>query len=371
MKDFQLRNETKLIFRNEPKDDLGKFTSNKKILFVYGGGSVKENGCYDDVKSSVINNGGEFYEFAGATREFEDIKKGIRIVHEHDIEVIIGAGGASVMDCAKLIAFGVYHESDLWEYIGGNKNPYGLEMMPVILIPTYPSSGSEYGLGAVAANSNTGEFGTAYGIPAQIAILVPKYSLSLDSEMTAYTGLVTFVQLSAATIGDQNPVSYDIGISIIKNVFNAVMKLKEEPNNLDARGVILYGAAMSTSSRLGLGKEENYAYELYEVEFIPEVLYGVPYRKSLTTIFPQFLKVMSTYHEKDILKYYKDVLGYDGKIEEYTNKLTALFEEVGISMVFNERITSTDISEIDVETSLSNNELEQILSACERKGKDA
>ena len=53
------------------------------------------------------------------------------------------------MDCAKLIAFGSYQKEDLWDYIKGRKNPYGLEKLPLILIPTYPSSGSEYGLGAV------------------------------------------------------------------------------------------------------------------------------------------------------------------------------------------------------------------------------
>lgn len=112
--------------------------------------------------------------------------------------------------------------------------------MPLILMPTYPSGGSEYGLGAVSADSRTGDFGTAYdGIAADTAILVPKYSMALGTEMTAYTGLVTLVQLSASTIGDRNPVSYGIGISVIQNVLAAVKKLKENPEDTDARGIIL------------------------------------------------------------------------------------------------------------------------------------
>ena len=113
--------------------------------------------------------------------------------------MIIGAGGAQIMDCSKLIAFGTCHEADLWDYVKGRKNPYGLEKMPLILMLTYPSSGSEYGLGAVSADKRTGDFGTAYGIAADVAILVPKYSMSLGKEMTAYTGLVTLVQLCAST----------------------------------------------------------------------------------------------------------------------------------------------------------------------------
>ena len=97
---------------------------------------------------------------------------------EHQIELVIGAGGASVMDCVKLIAFGARHEADWWEHIEG-KDPYGLER------------------------------------------------LSLGKELTAYTGLVTLVQLSASMLGDQNPISYDAGISVIRNVQTAARRLME------------------------------------------------------------------------------------------------------------------------------------------------
>ena len=56
---------------------------------------------------------------------------------------------------------------------------------------------------------------------------------------------------------------------MIKNVLKAVKRLKDNPDDEEARGVILYGASISTSSRLGPGKEENYAYEIYEIEFVP------------------------------------------------------------------------------------------------------
>lgn len=107
---------------------------------------------------------------------------------------------------------------------------------------------------------------------------------------------------------------------MICNVLKAVKQLHNDPNNLDARGVILYGASISTSGRLGLGKEENYAYDIYEVEFIPEVLFGSTYRKSLTTLFPRFLKAMANYYEEDIRKYFSDAFGYEGNVAESADK---------------------------------------------------
>lgn len=357
MKDFQLRNDTKLLFRSNPVKDLQELAAGKTTLFVYGGGSVKKNGCYDDVKNAIEKGGGKLVEAGSSSRERADIEAGIRMAKESHADLIIGAGGASVMDCAKLIAFGVCHSEDWWNFVKGRKNPYGLKKLPLILMPTYPSSGSEYGLGAVSVDSKADDFGTAYGIAADYAILTPKYSLSLGQEMTAYTGLVTLVQLSASTIGDRNPVSYDIGISVIRNVLKATRQLKEHPDDLDARGVILYGASIATSGRLGTWKEENYSYDIYEAEFIPEALFGASYRKSLTTLFPRFLKVMAAYHEEEIRAYFKDAFGYEGTVDESAEKMIALFEEMGISMYFDGDVDETRICQIPIDSVLEQGEV--------------
>lgn len=216
---------------------------------------------------------------AALVRESTAIEEGIRLVKEKGIELVIGAGGANIMDCAKLIAFGTYHTNDLW----------------------------------------------AFG-----------------AEMRAYTGLVTLVQLSASTIGDKNP---------------------EDSN---ARGVILYGASISTSGRLGLGKEENYAYDIYELEFIQEVLFGAAYRKSLTTLFPRFLKAMAKYHKKDIRRYFKDAFGYEESVEESADKLTGLFADLGVDMYFDGEVSTEAVKGIDISTILSADEVTGIVKECLR-----
>lgn len=234
-------------------------------------------------------------------------------------------------------------------------------------MPTYPSSGSEYGLGAVSYNRENKEFHTVYGIAADIAILVPKYALTLSTEMTAYTGAVALVQLSAATIGDSNPVSYHMGISVIRDVLSAVKKLKQNPDDLTARGTIFYGASMSTSGRLGLGKEENYAYDIYEVELLPEILFGVAYRKSLTTIFPRFLKAMSVYHEEDITRYFMDAFGFDGNITDSVEKMIELFNDLGIDMYFDGSFDTNNRSCIETNSLLSETEIADVIKNCLRE----
>lgn len=366
MKDFIFRNDTKLLFRNDIRTLIAEVAKGHKVMFVYGGGSVKQNGCYDDIVQSLNDASIPLVEYGGSSREFARIQEGIRVAKANGITMIIGAGGASVMDSAKLMAFGFYHESDLWDYVKG-KNPYGQNRLPLALIPTYPSSGSENGLGAVSVDSRTGDFGTAYGIAADYAILCPKYSLTLDRKMTTYTGLVTLVQLSACILGDRNRMSYDAGIAYIRNVLEATKALQTDPDDLDARGIIMLGASLSTSSRMGIGKEEPFAYDIYELEFLPEKLFGSSYRRSLTSVFPRFLQVMGKYHADDIKKYYHDAFGFDWSVEKSSRKLIELFSALGADMYYDGTITREQVDNIPCETELDGNEVFDLMNALIRR----
>lgn len=366
MKDFIFRNDTKLWFRNDIRATIAAIAQGHKVMFVYGGGSVKRNGCHDDIVHILNEAGIPLVEYGGSSREFAKIEEGIGVAKANGVSMIIGAGGASVMDSAKLMAFGFYHETDLWDYVKG-KNPYGLKRLPLVLIPTYPSSGSENGLGAVSVDSRTGDFGTAYGIAADHAILCPEYSLTLDRKMTAYTGLVTLVQLSACILGDKNKMSYDAGISYIRNVLDATRTLQTDPNDLDARGTIMLGAALSTSSRMGIGKEEPFAYDIYELEFLPEQLFGSSYRRSLTSIFPRFLQVMGRRHAYDIGKYYHDAFGFDSSVEESSRKLIELFSSLGADMYYNGQISREQVDSIPCQTELDSDEIFEMMNALIRR----
>lgn len=366
MRDFNFRNDTKLLFRNDIRETVSEIAKGHKVMLVYGSGSIKQNGCHEDITRTLVDSGIPFIEYGGSSREFEKIEQGIRLAKTNEVTMIIGAGGASVMDSAKLMAFGFYHESDLWDYVKG-KPSYGLKRLPLALIPTYPSSGSENGLGAVTVDSRNGDFGTAYGIPADYAILCPRYSLTLDKEMTTYTGLVTLVQLSACVLGDRNRMSYDAGISYIRNVLEATKTLQHNPDDLNARGTIMLGASLSTSSRIGIGKEENFAYDIYELEFLPEKLFGSSYRRSLTSVFPLFLKVMGKHHAEDVRKYYADAFGFDSSIEESTRKLIRLFSDFGVEMCYEGEISRKQVDAIPCQTELSKDEIFEIMNALIRK----
>ena len=86
------------------------------------------------------------------------------------------------------------------------------------------------------------------------------------------------------------------------------------------------------------------------------MLFGVSYRKSLTTLFPRFLKAMAAYHEADICNYFKDAFGYEGDIAESADKMVALFTELGVDMYFDGTVDEEYIRQISVDSALSMDE---------------
>lgn len=76
------------------------------------------------------------------------------------------------------------------------------------------------------------------------------------------------------------------------------------------------------------------------MEFIPEILFGIAYRKSLTTLFPRFLKAMAKYHDADIRRYFKDAFGYEGNIETSIHKMIKLFTELGVDIYFDGSVSA-------------------------------
>lgn len=105
---------------------------------------------------------------------------------------------------------------------------------------------------------------------------------------------------------------------------------------------------------------------IYELKFIPEVLYGAAYRKSLTALFPRFLKAMAKYHEADIRRYLQDAFRFDGSVEDSVGRMTDLFTELGVGMYFDGKADAAEIAEIDISTALSAEEVTGIIQACLR-----
>ena len=122
MTDFVYSIPTKIYFGTDQLKNLGTELKNhgKRVLMIYGGGSVKKIGLYDKVVSEIKNSGLEFFEMGGIepNPKIDTIRKAVKICKENDIEVLLAVGGGSTIDATKLIAAGAKVDFDPWDFVG-------------------------------------------------------------------------------------------------------------------------------------------------------------------------------------------------------------------------------------------------------------
>lgn len=177
MNNFTFYNPTKLIFGKGQLEQLKTEASRfgKKILLVYGGGSVKRSGLYDQVMDVLNDMNAEVHELAGVepNPRLTTVRKGIDICKENGIEFLLAVGGGSVIDCTKAIAAGAKYDGDVWDII--NRDVFAAEALPFGTVLTLAATGSEMNAGSVITNWETQEkYG--WGSPAtfpQFSILDP------------------------------------------------------------------------------------------------------------------------------------------------------------------------------------------------------
>ncbi|MBO6259037.1 MAG: iron-containing alcohol dehydrogenase [Succinivibrio sp.] len=152
---FTFQNTTKVYFGDESLENLAPELLNlgKRVLLVYGGGSIKKNGLYDRITGSLKNSGIEYFELGGVepNPRHTTVNKGVKICRDNKISAILAVGGGSTIDCAKGISATVFSKTDnVWDLVEGR---FPVERtLPVVTVLTLSATGSEMDSGAVLSN---------------------------------------------------------------------------------------------------------------------------------------------------------------------------------------------------------------------------
>ena len=187
MNDFIFHNPDKVYFGKNQlahlPEELLKF--GKKVLLVYGGGSIKKSGLYDAVNELLKINDLEVFELAGVepNPRHTTVNKGAEICKKENIDVVLAVGGGSTIDCSKGIAAAAMTENgDIWKLV--SNNVWVTEALPVVAVLTNAATGSEMDTWAVISNMDTNEkigLGGSALIP-KVAFENPELSFSLPTD---------------------------------------------------------------------------------------------------------------------------------------------------------------------------------------------
>ncbi|MFC0469580.1 iron-containing alcohol dehydrogenase [Halalkalibacter kiskunsagensis] len=291
---FTFYNPTKLVFGKGQNAKIVKEVENygKKVLLVYGGGSIKQNGLYEFVTGQLSEAGLQLTELAGVepNPRLTTVKKGIELCRKNEIELVLAVGGGSVIDASKAIAVGAKYEGDIWEVITKKVQP--VNALPLGTVLTLAATGSEMNSGSVITNWEINEklgWSSPFSFP-KFSILDPKNTVSVPKDQTVY-GMVDMMShvVEAYFHKAENTALQDrIMESILLTVMETAPKLLEDLDNEEHRETILYCGTMALNGITQMGLRGDWA--THNMEHAVSAVYDIPHAGGLAILFPHWLR---------------------------------------------------------------------------------
>ena len=294
--DFNYYNPTRIYFGKTALQNLrGELDAyGDTVLLVYGRGSVKKIGLYDEVVSILKAAGKKIIELDGVKSNptYERMTEGCRLVRENDVSLILAVGGGSVIDCAKAISVSAYCKGDPWQRYWINFEPVNNRIVPVGCVLTMAGTASEMNGGSVITNeSEKIKAGRTFGpeVNPHFSILDPEYTFSVPKRqmVSGIFDVMSHLMEQYFSGNDDNTTDYIIeGImeSLIKSSYAAL----ENPTDYEARSNIMWCATMGLNTITGLSKTQDW--EVHMIEHQLGAYTDCPHGEGLAIISPAYYR---------------------------------------------------------------------------------
>ena len=349
MNNFVFQNTTKLIFGKGEIARLSKeLPKGKKILVTFGGGSVKRNGVYDQVKAAL--EGFDHLEFWGIepNPKVETLRKAVEICKREGVGFLLAVGGGSTLDGTKLIAAAAKIEADAWELV---RNPKLYEgTLPFATVMTLPATGSEMNRGAVISNLATGEKYSFYNTYPTFSILDPEATFSLPKFQVACGLADTFVHVMEQylTIAECSPLMDRWAEGVVQTVVEVAPRALADQKEYDAMATYMLSATMGLNGFVAMGVPQDWATHMIGHEIT--ALKGVTHGQTLVVVLPGVMNVMREQKGAKIVQFGERVWGIKGgSVDERIDRTIAATEEFFRSLGLATRLSELSSGEDVVE----------------------
>lgn len=264
---FSYCNPTKLYFGDDSLNylntELPKYGSN--IVLIYGGGSIKKNGIYDEVCRILEENGKKVEEIAGVMPNptLEKLYEGVEIARKHHADFLLAVGGGSVCDYAKAVSVSVNCEEDPWEKYYLRFEEPECETLPVGCVLTMVGTGSEMNAGAVITNHETKQkIGHVFAdekIMPKFSILNPQYTLTLPHYQMVSGIYDIFNHICEQYFsGEDDNTSDYISEGLMRSLLHSSRIANKDPQNYEARSNIMWTATWALNTLVAKGKSTDW-----------------------------------------------------------------------------------------------------------------
>jgi NADP-dependent alcohol dehydrogenase len=289
MQNFVFKNPTEILFGRGMIAELGgRVPANSPVLMLYGGGSIKRNGVYDQVKAALNNHC--VIEFGGieANPTYETCLHALQQVKASQVGFILAVGGGSVLDAAKFIAAAARFEgADSWEILrtGGHCVKAAL---PLGMVLTLPASGSESNGNAVISRKATQEklaLTSALIFPV-FSVLDPETTFSLPQKQVRNGIVDAFVHVMEQylTYPAAAPLQDRFSESILQTLVEAGPVTLADPHNYDARAAFMWSATLALNTLIACGVPQDWTTHMIGHELT--AFYGLDHAETLAIVLP-------------------------------------------------------------------------------------
>jgi len=315
MQNFVFENPTRVIFGKGSiariGQELKRFGS--KALVVYGSGSIKKNGVYDQVAASLKEAQVPYVEFGGVRSNpyLSKVLEGIEVAKKEQVDVILAVGGGSVIDTAKTIACGVKADHDIWDFFTYKKPIRGA--LPVLTILTISASASEMNPAAVITKEDTWQKFSIRSpfIQPKVSIMDPCALSTLSDAYTAYSAADTVTHMLEGYFNNTEPAS-NLQDRLVESLMRALMEATEvclkDPADYNARANFMWAATLGfnglTTAGMGI-----VGYPAHMIEHSLSAMYDVPHGAGLSIVLPAWMTWASRKNPAKFARLAREVFG--------------------------------------------------------------
>lgn len=339
MNNFEFYCPTKIIFGKGTIAKLPELIDkSNKVLITYGGGSIKRNGVYDQVKKAL--EGYNVIEFGGIepNPKYETLMKAVEIVKNEGVDFLLAVGGGSTLDGTKFIAAAskYYGDKDAYDYFMLEQNPV-LEAVPLADVITLPATGSEMNSGGVISRISTDEKLAFGGVPLypKFSIIDPQVTFTLPLRQTVNGIVDTFVHVMEqyCTYDVNSPLQDDWALGILRTLIKEAPKVIANPEDYDARANIFWCATCGLNYWISLGVPQDWATHMIGHELT--AFYGIDHGQSLAIVEPRLLRNQKVSKAKKLAKLAREVFCVNEPVDLKAadiaiDKIEAFFNSIGM-----------------------------------------
>lgn len=341
---FVYSNPTKLYFGADSLKNLEVELANygKNVLLVYGSGSIKKNGIYDEVMA-ILNKCNKNVAFDGGVMPNptkEKLFEGVKIARENNIDFILAVGGGSVVDYAKALSVSIHCATNPWEKYYLKMEDVENEIVPVGVILTMVGTGSEMNGGAVITDPETGlKIGHVFSdnVFPKFSILNPEYTYTVPKYQMVAGIYDIFNHITEQYFsGEDNPTSDYIMEGLMRELINDSKIAVKNPFDYEARSNIMWSATWALNTFVSKGKKEDWM-----VHMIGQSIGGITnqtHGMTLSSISYAYYSYILPYGLKQFVKFARNVWnvvdeGSDLEIaRKGLEKMKEWMEEIGLVM---------------------------------------